>query len=239
MSSKVILLIHFKIWGNSVVHGRSTLYNKHFNYYGSITLDKISHPTKKVLSPWFIFIAALYLFFTCPIFVFYFFRIEFDKTHVAVRTLKPTKILTQTLAQIQPKSAVGSAGPTNPIILNPSNLNFNNSSLPVKLPPMVRNITAEETPAGTEISWEPPDEIADIKETDINIFPSSSGVRFGPPFKDLKPSIFVSYDVRLRCGALGTLGRFLNKTLDKVIYHVYPSKVVCLVQPGQDCWRSD
>ena len=109
---------------------------------------------------------------------FYFFRIEFDKTHVAVRTLKPTKLhLAQTLAQSQPKSTIGGAEPTNPIILNPSNLNFNNSSLPVKLPPMVRNITAEETPAGTEISWEPPDEITDIKETDIIIFPSSSAVR--------------------------------------------------------------
>ena len=85
---------------------------------------------------------------------------------MAVRTLKPTKIhLTQTLAQNQPKSSVSGVGSTNPIILNPSNLNFNNSSLP----PMVRNITAEETPAGTEISWEPPDEIIDIKDKDIII----------------------------------------------------------------------
>ena len=105
-------------------------------------------------------------FQTWPIFIFnlpyfhfrYFFRIEFEKTHVAVRTLKQIKI---PLAQPLPKTTVESG--SNPIILNPSNLNFNNSSSP----PMVRNITAEETTAGTEISWEPPDEISDIKERDI------------------------------------------------------------------------
>lgn len=122
----------------------------------------------------------LVYFQTCPIFIFnlpyfhfhYFFRIEFEKTHVAVRTLKQTKIpLAQPL--IQPKTIVGS----DPIILNPSNLNFNNSSSP----PMVRNITVEETTAGTEISWEPPDEISDIKEKDRNRAPPVLGLfsRFG------------------------------------------------------------
>ena len=47
---------------------------------------------------------------------------------------------------------------------------------------MVRNITAEETTAGTEISWEPPDEISDIKEKDRNSEPPVWGCShdFGP-----------------------------------------------------------
>ena len=156
---------------------------------------------------------------TCPLFIFnqpyfhvfhYFFRIEFEKTHVAVRTLKQIKIpLAQPLTQ--PKTTVGSG--SNPIILNPSNLNFNNSS---SSPPMVRNITAEETAVGTEISWEPPDEVSDIKERDIKRGPTVIGL-----------------------SSRSVAQIFKDKTSKRLIYHIYPSKVVCLVQPGQDCWRSD
>ena len=73
---------------------------------------------------------------------------------------------------------------------------------------MVRNITAEETTAGTEISWEPPDEISDIKE---------KVTKRGRP-------------------VFGLASRFAPKILS---FYVNPSKVVCLVQPGQDRWRSD